>query len=67
MSMAWQRARLAELCIDAGLSESEQFFLQSVIRLADTSGVLTDNALAVRTASFTVPWASSLTAAYKDD
>jgi hypothetical protein len=44
--MAWQRSRLAELSIDAGLSESEQFFLQSVIRLADTSGVLTDNALA---------------------
>ena len=66
MSRAWQRARLADLCTDAGLSEPEQLFVQSVIRLADTSGVLTDNALAVRTASLTVPWASSLTSSYNN-
>jgi len=66
VSRAWQRARLANLCVDAGLSEPEQLFVQSVIRLADTSGVLTDNALAARTASLTVPWASSLMSSYKD-
>lgn len=66
MSEAWQRARLAELCMSAGLSEAEQYFLQSVIRLADTSGVLTDNALAVRTASLAVPWASSLSIAHQE-
>lgn len=67
MGIAWQRARLAALCIDAGLGESEQMFLQNVIRLVDTSGVLADNALALRTASLTVPWAGSLNSAYAEN
>ena len=67
MTQAWQRARLAEVCSDAGLKNHEHYFLQSVIRLADTSGVLADNALAIRTASFAAPWASSLSVSYRDD
>lgn len=66
MSRAWQRARLAVLCNDAGFSDSEQMFLQNVIRLVDTSGVLADNALALRTASLTVPWAGSVNTAYAE-
>jgi hypothetical protein len=67
MGIAWQRARLAVLCTDAGLSDSEQMFLQTVVRLVDTSGVLADNALALRTASLAVPWAGSLNSAYAEN
>lgn len=66
VSEAWQRAWLAEFCRDAGLDEIEEYFLQTVVRLTDISGVLSDNALGVRTASFAVPWASSLYPAYRD-
>ena len=66
MSQAWQRDRLAEFCSDARISEAGTYFLQSVVRLADPSGVLEDNALSTRTASFTVPWAASTLEACKD-
>ncbi len=65
MNEAWQRAGLADFRRHAGLTDFEEYFLQSILRLADTSGVLADNASAVRTVAFTVPWASSLYTAYQ--
>src|SRR5690348_17019582 len=66
MSEAWQREKIAEFCRDADLSELEEYFLQSVVKLTNVSGVLGDNAIGIRTASFAVPWASSLFPAYKN-
>jgi hypothetical protein len=65
MSGAWQRYRIAEFSSGVGLKTAEELFLQTVVRLADTTGVLTDSALATRTASFSVPWLASLVPVYK--
>jgi len=67
MTEAWQRNRLADLCSDAKLNDQEQQFLHSIVRLTDTSGVLVDSALAMRTVSFTIPWAASLIPIYKQN
>jgi hypothetical protein len=60
MTEASRRAALATVCQRAGLTDDEHYFVQTVVRLSSIQGILTDNALAIRTVTFTAPWASSL-------
>lgn len=65
MSKGWSRTRLTEFCAQARLVPHEEHFVHAVLHLMNTTGVLSETALAVRTASFSVPWAESVLSAHR--